>query len=192
MFQTRFSSFKLSPVSDSPLIARLKNPKPEYQSPQAFAHSDFRGLVYADGAEALELLSRVKAHNRTPQRLPSNYTSTIKQDPQAEKSTARSSSTEPRKTKPSATNFRFPQPLNSGLISPLKCSRQESLESTLNANFSAWSNLCKVSRAKISCNEEILKRDREMREIERDAKVCCCCFWEEGEATQLLARTRRN
>jgi len=175
LLNTRLSDFKCSTdrSCETDRIVKLKSPKGTYKSPRNFAHSDFRGLIHADGGEALqELFPAVRMANQTPQSLPLNRA----EDNASPTFTMRSASTELiKKDKQLFTTTNFPQPINNGLILPLKWTRKDSLEHTITANFSSWGNLCKSTKSKISYRSEVLqkmKKEHEMTELAKEAEYC--------------------
>ncbi len=177
--QTRFTDSSLSipkrdfRLTDSPTISRLKSPRPE-ESPGAepFAHSDFRGLVHADGGEALAMIgARSLSEDTNTQAAGSTIISTFRGS-QRSLSTGR----QHQHNKQSSTMLGFPRPLYSGLLSPTnELGRTELLGKTILANARSWGNLCHApSRLRLTNKEEIrrkVEQDRARALVEKDARV---------------------
>ena len=174
--KTRFVDFRMTDTQfnrDSQLIARLKQPKKEFQPVNPFTHNDFRGLVHVDGTEALEHIKIYRSGKKSENRLSSSVTENLV-TPSAGCKSGRSSSTCMRRVKPSATMKGFPKPLNSGLLSPGCVGRRESLGMTISANTSSWGNLCRSCRVPSSGKEELRRvraEEKEREILEKEAQV---------------------
>ncbi len=128
---------------DSRLVARLKSPKTEHRSENPFQHTDYRGLVYADSNEALELLVENRS---TPYRIRNLIQQGLDTTRTSRQALGRASSTFMTTPKPSATKSVFPLPLNFAATTSSSFGKADMVKTT----FYRWPSISGSSSVRVS------------------------------------------